>query len=142
MKTSPFTYKELMDKFHVSRNEVRRVLVNDFDITPEYQFCLCYYHRLNCTGQKFQGHLNRGVFYYVDPRNDTKDAEFVIIYHGCTPTEVRNAQEVKISLRIALQEFNLDNYAIVSVVRYKNGDTQAPKKQHIEFNQPKERVRS
>lgn len=115
IKSSTYTTQELVAKFGASRATLRHVIYSHFAM-GRYGQCLRFYKILPCTGQEFKDHLKDGMYYGFDP-SAQNHVNFHLVYKECTPTEVKRAEHVALSFRIARDEFNIEPVVVVQLPR-------------------------
>lgn len=115
IRTSHLPVSELYRKYGVNRAMVRSVIYSQFNIPADYLITLRYYRILYCSGANFRDHLtNEGSYIGYDPVSH-EVIRYNIIYQYCTPSVVKRAKcaEVKLSFRIAQEDFNIEPTVLV-----------------------------
>ncbi len=118
IRTSPMTVKELQKLFGVTRPMVKSVIYNRFNLPADYLACMKFYRVIHLTGHQFNAFLTAdGMLRCADPKMFTElgAMRFNIIYHFCLPTEVKAADKVICSFRLAEDSFNIEPVVLVKI---------------------------
>lgn len=99
---------QTLRKYNLTPSNVHASLVNEFklkqlkSVDALDHYCLLYWNPEYFYTQMIDG---------VVIKNDIR---YLVIYHKCTPTEVRKRNQIALSFRAAKAEFNLPAYVLVS----------------------------
>ena len=69
-----------------------------FSYPPEYLDTLSRYYLIYWSPEYFFEQMQNGLLIH-------QDKEYVVVYHKCTPTKLKNARQVALSFRIAQKEY-------------------------------------
>lgn len=89
---------------------------NNFHVADKYLPGLKIYQMRHFTGTEFANALTDGTITIRSVVPNIAQHRYAVIYHNCNPYAVKRAKEVRISLRAAQDEFNLEPYALVEIV--------------------------
>lgn len=96
-------------QFGVSKHQVHSMMLNLFNYPPEYLDTLSEYFAYHYNGSYLKENL-------IDGTLSKKGYVFMVVYHKCTPYTAMRAGTIKISFRVARNEYGLlHSYALVRV---------------------------
>lgn len=110
----PASSTEILHKYGITKKQMHSLLINIFHFPATHADCLSGYYLKHWQGEYLSSQIAEGSV--LD-----NGEEYVVIYQGCTPYQVRRAKEVKLSFRKPKKEFALSSYVIVRVVTDADG---------------------
>jgi hypothetical protein len=96
--------------YGVTRNQVASMMLNLFHYPSEYRDTLQSYYILHWDAGYLDSQMTDGMIRH-------SDVDYLVVYQGCTPYAARRAKQLKLSLRQAKVEFNLQAYVIIRIVQ-------------------------
>ena len=110
-KKKSFTFPSAAQAYYihgVAQSKVRWMLQNLKNIPLEYQDLLSYYNLLYWSPEYFIAKIKDGTITH-------NEQEFQIIYHNCSPAQLRQYSQVRLSFRTAVKEYKLESYVLVTL---------------------------
>lgn len=97
-------------KYGLTRNQVASLMLNFFHYPKEYLDTLQYHSVLHCSGARLRDNVINGVFYH-------NAVEYLVVYKNALPAETFKAQQIKLYFRVPKEEYELESYVLVKVMK-------------------------
>lgn len=101
-----------MNKYGLTKQQILSLSINSFTISSDFQDCFCNYHLLHWSGKYTMSKISDGSIF--------KDGiKYLVVYKNCTPSQVRCAEQVKLSFRKPQSEFDTMGYVLIKILEGK-----------------------
>lgn len=103
----------LTQSYGFNKYELADKLRNYMHIEDKYLEALKRYRMVHMTGATLKLAIVDGMIKNLQKPNDPR---YSVIYHNCSPYYATRAEEVRVSFRMAVEEFNLEPIVLVEIV--------------------------
>lgn len=95
-------------KHGIPRSFLNHLLLNWFYFPKEYQDLLWNYYILHWSGSFLKAQLKQGTILH-------QNRLYIVIFHRCTHYDAVRADQVKLSFRVPMEEYELPSYVLITV---------------------------
>lgn len=110
--TKTLSQSEILTRYGIEKSFLRQLLNNQFHIPSIFHECLAHYRYCEVTATEFKSRIREGT---LQQQVGLTVKEFAIIYHFCSPAQIKNAGIIRLSFRAAKAEIGLEPVVLVSI---------------------------